>query len=70
MDQLLEIRGHVDAHGLRCAIVGDHVAIGVVWTTRTIAGEERRRETIERVKALEAGGGVIGCACGGSAQAG
>ncbi len=63
MDQLMEIKRHIDGHGLGCAVIGDHVAIGVVWTSKTIAGEERRRETIERVQSFEAACGVIGCQC-------
>lgn len=64
MDRLREIKRHIDAHGVGCAIVGDHVAIDVVWTSRTIVGEERRREITERVQSLEEAARVIGCRCG------
>ena len=50
MKSLLEIKRHVDGHGFGSAIVDDHVAIGVVWTTNTLGGEVRKREIIERYK--------------------
>lgn len=64
MNELQEIKRHVDGHGLGCAIVGDHVAIDVVWTSKTIGGEIRRREMTERVHSFEEACGVIGCGCG------
>lgn len=63
MNELLAIKQHVDAHGVGCAIIGDHVAIDVVWTSRTIQGEVRRRETTERVQSFEEAARVIGCRC-------
>ncbi len=67
MRELEAIKHHVDGHGLGCAIVEDHVAIGVVWTTRTIGGEERRRELIERARSFEEAVSIIGCCCCGGA---
>lgn len=64
MNELELIKNHVDGHGYGCAIVGDHVAIGVVWVSRTIGGEERRLETTERVQSFDEACGVIGCRCG------
>ncbi len=64
MTDLETIKNHVDAHGFGSVIVGDHVAIGVVWTTRTLDGRERRREIIERATSLEEACGVMGCGCG------
>ncbi len=69
MDELLKIKRHVDAHGLGCAIIGDHVAIGVVWTSKTIGGEERKREVTERVHSFDEACGVIGCGCRAGAAA-
>ena len=67
MDNLQDIKRHVDGHGLGSAIVGDHVAIGVVWTTKTLAGEIRKRESIERAHSLDEARRIIGCACGATA---
>ncbi|MEE2690949.1 MAG: hypothetical protein VX640_05330 [Pseudomonadota bacterium] len=63
MDPLLRIKSHVDAHGVGCVIVNDHVAIGVLWKSRTIGGEERLLERIERVRSLDEACCVIGCDC-------
>ncbi len=63
MTDLVTIKRHVDAHGFGSAIVGDHVAIGVVWTTHMLDGRERKREIIERVHSFEEACGVIGCRC-------
>lgn len=63
MTDLQDIKRHVDGHGFGSVVVDDHVAIGVVWTTRTLAGEERKREIIERVHSFEEARGVIGCRC-------
>lgn len=63
MDPLSRIKSHVDSHGVGCAIVGDHVAIGVIWTSKTIEGEERILETIERVRSFDEACCVIGCDC-------
>lgn len=64
MNELLQIKAHVDAHGVGCAIVDDHVVIDVLWVSRTIRGEERRREMTERVRTFEEACGVLGCKCG------
>lgn len=69
MTDLQTIKHHVDEHGLGSAIVGDHVAIGVVWTTRTLDGRERKREIIERARSLEEACGIIGCRCDRNANA-
>ncbi|MCB2098560.1 MAG: hypothetical protein AB7F91_14860 [Parvularculaceae bacterium] len=66
MKSLLEIKRHVDGHGFGSAIVDDHVAIGVVWTTNTLGGEVRKREIIERVHSFEEACTVMGCRCGAS----
>jgi hypothetical protein len=63
MNELAKIKNHVDAHGVGCAIVDDHVVIDVVWTSRTISGAERRREMTERVTSLEEAARVLGCRC-------
>jgi hypothetical protein len=63
MSELQTVKSHLDAHGVGCAVVGDHVAIGVIWTTRTISGEERRIERTERVSTLDDACRVIGCSC-------
>lgn len=65
MDNLELIKRHVDGHGFGSAIIGDHVAIGVVWTTLTLDGRERKREFIERAHSFEESCGIIGCRCGG-----
>lgn len=67
MPDLQDIKRHVDGHGLGSVVVGDHVAIGVVWTTKTLAGEERKREIIERAHSLDEACRIIGCACGAAA---
>lgn len=64
MEKLHLIKEHVDAHGFGSVIVDDCVAIGVVWTARTIGGPERKREIIERVHSMEEACCVIGCGCG------
>ncbi|MFZ5616620.1 MAG: hypothetical protein ACOZAA_04775 [Pseudomonadota bacterium] len=69
MDELEAIKRHADAHDVGSAIIGDHVAIGVMWTSHTISGEERRRETTERVQSFREACGVIGCRCGGVGEA-
>ena len=63
MTDLQTIKRHLDAHGLGSAIVGDHVAIGVVWTAKALDGGERKREIIERAHSLEEACGIIGCRC-------
>ncbi|MEK7266295.1 MAG: hypothetical protein AAB227_09375 [Pseudomonadota bacterium] len=67
MTELQIIKRHVDAHGFGSAIVGDHVAIDVVWTRKTLDGKVRKREIIERAHSLEEAYGIIGCRCEGSA---
>ena len=64
MTDLTDIKRHVDGHGLGSVIVDDHVAIGVVWTTKTLSGEERKREIIERAHSLDEACRIIGCRCG------
>lgn len=63
MTELQTIKHHVDEHGLGSAIVGDHVAIGVVWTTKTLDGRVRKREIIERAYSMEDAVSIIGCRC-------
>ena len=63
MNPLFQIKSHVDAHGVGCVIVNDHVAIGVLWKTQTLGGEVRFLETTERVRSLDEACGVIGCDC-------
>jgi hypothetical protein len=63
MTHLQDVKAHLDAHGVGCAVIGDQVAIGVIWTTRTISGEERREERILRVSTLADACDAIGCAC-------
>lgn len=67
MNHLTKIKDYVDAHGVGCAIVDNHVAIDIVWTTRTIGGAERRREMTERVTSFEEAARVLGCQCDGGA---
>lgn len=69
MTNLSDIKRHLDAHEIGSAIIGDHVAIGVVWTTKTLDGRERKREFIERVHSFEEACGVIGCWCAGAQSA-
>ncbi len=64
MRDLEAIKRHVDAHGFGSAIIDDHVAIGVVWTTRRLDGGERKREIIERAHSLDEACCIIGCGCG------
>lgn len=64
MDDLETIKTHLDAHGCGSAIVDDHVAIGVLWTTRTLDGRVRKREIIERAHSLDEACAIIGCECG------
>jgi len=63
MNELQNVKAHLDAHGIGCAVVGDHVAIGVIWTMKTVAGEVRRMERTERVSTLADACRVIGCLC-------
>lgn len=63
MSTLAEIKRHVDSHGVGCVIVNDHVAISVLWRSKNFGGEERIRETTERVRSFEESCGVLGCAC-------
>jgi len=63
MDDLHLIKRHVDKHGFGSVIVGDHVAIDVVWTMKTLDGRERKREIIERAYSMEDAVSIIGCRC-------
>lgn len=69
MDELFAITRHVDGHGFGSAIIGDHVAIGVIWTTRTPDGGERKREIIERAHSHEEACRIMGCGCRTGAEA-
>ena len=58
---LLDIKSHIDSHGFGCAIVDDHVAIGVCEK----CGEDGRIiEGIKRVKSFDESCEVLRCACG------
>jgi hypothetical protein len=58
---LLDIKSHIDSHGFGCAIVDDHVAIGVCEN----CGEDGRvKEAIKRVKSFGESCEALGCACG------
>lgn len=63
MTILQDVKSHLDAHGVGCAVIGEEVAVGVIWTTRTVAGAERREERIMRVKTLAEACHAIGCGC-------
>ena len=69
MNDLHLIKRHVDTHGFGSAIVGDHVAIDVVWTMKTLDGRERKREIIERAYSMEDAFGIIGSRCENRASA-
>lgn len=58
---LLDIKSHLDSHGLGCVIVDDHVAVGVCEK----CGEDGRViEGIKRVKSFDESRRIIGCRCG------
>ena len=63
MSELFRIKDHVDAHGVGCAVVKDHVAISVLWKTKTLSGEEQRLETTRRVTSFKEACCAIGCRC-------
>jgi hypothetical protein len=63
MTNLQDVKSHLDAHGVGCAVIGEEVAIGVIWTTRTVSGAERSEERIMRVKTLADACRAIGCGC-------
>ncbi|GJL92970.1 MAG: hypothetical protein DHS20C04_26290 [Hyphococcus sp.] len=59
-DPLLKIKSHLDSHGVGCAIIGDHIAIGL-WQAKPSPGCPR--EKITRVRSLVDACDAIGCDC-------
>ena len=60
LSNLLMIKSHLDAHGVGCAVIGDHIAIGLM---RDKLSPGRPCERIMRVKSLGEACGAIGCGC-------
>lgn len=60
LSDLLMIKSHLDARGVGCAIIGDHIAIGLM---RDTFSPGRPCEKIMRVKSLGEAYGAIGCGC-------
>jgi len=63
MTELERIKSHVDAHGVGCAVVKDHVAISIAWMSKMIDGRERRMETTLRATSLGEACAILGCPC-------
>ena len=63
MSELFRIKRHVDGHGIGCAIRGDHVAIGLLWTSRALDGRLRHIETTARVRTIDEAIAAVGCGC-------
>lgn len=60
LSRLIRIKKHVGSHGFGCAIVGDHVAVGVL---EAVASPGRFCETPKRVRTLDEARRLIGCHC-------
>lgn len=63
MTNLEEIKQHVDAHGVGCALFKDHVAISIAWRSETVDGAVRRMETTRRASSLNEACSILGCTC-------
>lgn len=63
MTELERIKSHIDAHGVGCVVVKDHVAISIVWMSKMIDGRERRMETTHRAASLDEACAILGCPC-------
>ena len=63
MKNLERIKQHVDAHGVGCVVVKDHVAISIAWRSESVNGEERRMETTRRASSLKEACSIVGCRC-------
>ena len=60
LSNLLMIKSHLDAHGVGCAIIKDHIAIGLM---RDKVRPGAPCEKIMRVKSFGEACGAIGCGC-------
>ena len=63
MTDLEKIKQYMDAHGVGCAVVKDHVAISIEWRSEAVNGEERRMETIQRTSSMREACSIVGCRC-------
>ena len=63
MTDLERIKQHMDAHGVGCVVVKDHVAISIAWRSNTVDGEERRMETTRRASSMREACSIVGCHC-------
>lgn len=58
---LLSIKSHIDSHGFGCAVMSDHVAIGICAK----CGEDGRViEGIKRIRSFDESRQMFGCKCG------
>ncbi|MAW81878.1 MAG: hypothetical protein CMI63_16710 [Parvularcula sp.] len=57
---LLMIKSHLDRHGVGCAVMKDHIAIGAMRDDLSPGGP---CEKIMRVRSLGEACGAIGCGC-------
>ena len=53
----------MDAHGVGCAVVKDHVAISITWRSKGVDGKERRMETTRRASSMSEACSIVGCRC-------
>ena len=63
MTDLERIKQHMDAHGVGCVVVEDHVAISIAWASKGVDGKERRMETTCRASSLSEACSIVGCHC-------
>ncbi len=61
MKDLEKIKRYMDAHGVGCVVVKDHVAISIAWRSQGINGEERRMETTSRASSMSEACSIVGC---------
>lgn len=60
LSRLVKIKNHLGSHGFGCAIVGDHVAVGML---EAVVSPGCFCETTKRVKTLDEARLLIGCRC-------
>lgn len=58
--KLYLIKNHLDAHGIGCAVLGDHVAVNI--GADRISGAGLASE-VRRLKSFDEARQVIGCTC-------
>ena len=53
----------MDAYGVGCAVVKDHVAISIAWRSERIDGKELCMETTRRASSMREACSIVGCRC-------